>query len=214
MAEKIISIGPGAIDNTVIARAATMIQAGKVVIFPTMGLYGLATNALSADAAKRVFSLKQRPPEKPILVLIRHRDDLLPLVNEIPEAADRIMDACWPGGVTLVFQASAALPAILTANTGKIGIRLPQHPVAKALVNQANCPITGTSANISGQPGARQIGDIDSRIIDGVDLVLDAGSLKGGSGSSVVDVTVTPPAILREGAVPVSQIKTALSFFT
>ncbi len=110
------------------------------------------------------------------------------------------------GKVTVVYDAAASLPERLTAGTGKIGIRLPAHPVAAALVKTLSFPITATSANLSGRPGCSQIADLDPRVTDEVDLVLDAGPLAGGMGSSVVDVTVDPPRILREGAVSSTDI--------
>ncbi len=208
--QKIVCLDPEAPDNAVIKRAASIIQDGGVVLFPTTGLYGLGTNALNQEAVGKIFSLKKRPPEKPVLILIHHAGALDQLVQEIPESAVRIMDAYWPGNVTLVFRANPSLSSILTAGTKKIGVRLPMHPVAKELVKQVGLPITGTSANLSGQPGCAEIKDIDPAVTQGVDLVIDAGKLKGGIGSTVVDVTTTPPSILREGAVPASQIKAAL----
>ena len=128
------------------------------------------------------------------------------LVETIPPAAGAIMAAFWPGRVTLVFEARDALPDLLTAQTGKIGVRLPGHPVAAAIVKQVKGPVTGTSANISGRPGCNRLGDMDPPIVEHVDLILDAGPLKGGVGSTVVDVTDEPPRILREGQVTAEQI--------
>jgi L-threonylcarbamoyladenylate synthase len=209
--QKIVCLDPEAPDNAVIKRAASIIQDGGVVLFPTMGLYGLGTNAFNAGSVQQIFAIKKRPPEKPVLILIDHADALEQLVQEIPESAVRIMDAYWPGNVTLVFRASPALPEILTAGTGKIGIRLPRHPVARALVKQSGIPITGTSANLSGQPGCAEIKDIDPAVTQGANLVIDAGTLKGGIGSTVVDVTTVPPSILREGTVPSLRIEAAYS---
>jgi L-threonylcarbamoyladenylate synthase len=117
------------------------------------------------------------------------------------------MKAFWPGRVTLVFDARDTLPVLLTARTGKIGVRLPGHPVAAAMLRQINGPVTGTSANLSGHPACSRLADLDPRIAGRVDLVLDAGALQGGVGSTVVDVTEHPPKILREGEVTASQIR-------
>jgi L-threonylcarbamoyladenylate synthase len=111
------------------------------------------------------------------------------------------MEAFWPGRLTIVFKARPEVPGNVTAGTGKIGIRIPEHPVAVTLVAALDRPLTGTSANLSGDPGADCIGDLSSKIITGVDLVIDSGKLKGGIGSTVVDVTTTPPTIIREGEV-------------
>jgi L-threonylcarbamoyladenylate synthase len=118
------------------------------------------------------------------------------------------MDHFWPGGVTLVFKAVDTVPQHLTAGTGKIGIRLPGHPVAAALVDSLGGPLTGTSANLAGRPGSRRIDDLEPNLVQQLDAVLDAGTLKGGTGSTVVDVTQDIPRILREGEISEKEILT------
>ena len=199
-------INPEDPEPEIIAEAAAVIRQGGVIAFPTRCLYGLGADAFNPEAVARVAEIKQRPEQNPILVLIDSRKQLDLLVTHIPPAADAIMQAFWPGRVTLVFEARPGLPEHLTAQTGKIGVRLPGHPVAGALVRHLKTPLTGTSANISGQPGCYRIKDLDSAIIRRLDRVLDAGSLIGGAGSTVVDVTVTPPRILREGSVTASDV--------
>jgi L-threonylcarbamoyladenylate synthase len=113
--------------------------------------------------------------------------------------------------LTLVFPAAPTVPALLTAGTGKIGIRLPSHPVARALVDAAGRPITGTSANVSGQPGCSDADFLDARIAVAADLVIDAGRLAGGAGSTVVDVTGDRPTILRRGAIADNTVRLALA---
>ena len=120
------------------------------------------------------------------------------------------MEAFWPGSLTLVFHAAAPVPSNLTGYTGKIGIRLGGYPVASALVRAVGGPITGTSANLSGQGGCVSVAEIDRSIKNQVDLVLDAGTLRGVRGSTVVDVAVDPPRILREGAIDAEKIWTVL----
>ncbi|MDH3882554.1 MAG: Sua5/YciO/YrdC/YwlC family protein, partial [Desulfobacteraceae bacterium] len=119
--------------------------------------------------------------------------------------------AFWPGRVTLVFDARDTLPGLLTAQTGKIGVRLPGHPVAAEILRQVKGPVTGTSANLSGRPGCSRLADMGFQITGQVDLVLDAGTLQGGIGSTVVDVTEAPPRILREGQVTAGQIMGSLT---
>ena len=122
-------------------------------------------------------------------------------MTHISAAAKIIADRFWPGKVTLVFEASARVPDYLTAGTGKIGIRLAGHPVAAALTGAIQGPVTGTSANISGCSGCHQIGDLMPEVAQQLDLILDAGPLEGGRGSTVVDVTGEVPRVLREGNV-------------
>jgi L-threonylcarbamoyladenylate synthase len=185
----------------IIKEAAAIIRRGGVIAFPTRCLYGLGADAFNPDAVERMIQIKQRPDDKPILVLIDTRNRLESLVTHIPPAADAIMEAFWPGRVTLVFEARNILAVQLTAQTGKIGVRLPGHPAASALVKHVKGPVTGTSANLSGRAGCRRAQDLEPQIAGQLDLILDAGPLMGGVGSTVVDVTVDPPRILREGAV-------------
>ena len=182
-------------------QAARAISSGGLVVFPTRCLYGLAADAGNEAAVRQVFRAKGRSPENQVLILIRHIDDLAGLVTVVPDTAALLMEKIWPGGLTLVFRASAAVPAVLTAGTGKIGIRLPAHPVARALVEAVGRPVTGTSANLSGQPGCSQIDSLAAEITAAADLIIDAGRLAGGVGSTVVDVTRREPVILRSGAI-------------
>jgi L-threonylcarbamoyladenylate synthase len=190
----------------IIAEAAAVIKRGGVIAFPTRCLYGLGADAFSPDAVERMIQIKQRPDNKPILVLIDTRNRLKSLVTHIPPAADAIMEAFWPGRVTLVFEARDLLAVQLTAQTGKIGVRLPGHPAASALVKHVKGPVTGTSANLSGRAGCHRAQDLEPQIAGRLDLILDVGALMGGVGSTVVDVTVDPPRILREGQVTANDI--------
>jgi L-threonylcarbamoyladenylate synthase len=195
-------------DPEKIQRAVAVVRRGGVIAFPTRCLYGLGADAFNAAAVNRIFEIKQRPSQKPILILIDRHLQLKRLVSHVSKAASRIMDQFWPGRVTLVFEAAGTVPYYLTAGTGKIGIRLPGHPVAAALVQSFGRPLTGTSANLSGKPGCHSIDDLEPRLSEQLDEVLDAGSLKGGVGSTIVDVTGDAPLILREGEVSEREILT------
>ena len=208
--EKWVRVNPSQPDPKIVQKAGEIIRSQGVVVFPAQTLYGLAANALDAGAVKRIFELKQRPESKPILILVKNREEILGLVKSIPRNAQILMDRFWPGSLTLVFEASPALPPVLTAHTGKIGIRVPAQPVAKALARAAGYPITGTSANQSGSPGCTDPIHLPESMIQGADLILDAGPLKGGPGSTVLDVTANPVTILREGAISKNDILSAL----
>jgi L-threonylcarbamoyladenylate synthase len=189
-----------------ILEAARIIRGGGVVVFPTTSLYGLAADASNPAAVEKVFAIKQRPLNKPVLILVPNLWDIENLVSDVPLAAEWIMTALWPGNLTLIFKAGNGLLPGLTAGTGKIGIRLPIYPVARRLVRAAGIPITATSANISGQTGCSRIADLDPSVAAAVDLILDAGPLKGGAGSTILDVSQDPPVLLREGSIPVSTL--------
>jgi len=207
---KIVQIDPQHPSQNAILQAAAAVRSGGVIAFPTRCLYGLGADAFNAEAVARIFSIKHRPVENPILILIDRPDRLERLVCDASPAAARIMDRFWPGRITLVFKAAAEVPAYLTAGTGKIGIRLPGHPVAAALLRVLQTPLTGTSANLSGKSGCRRIEDLENQIAGQLDLILDTGPLKGGRGSTVVDVTLDPPKVLREGEVSEAEIMTLL----
>ncbi len=201
MTARILKITPGRASVDAIDAAASIIADGGVVVFPTRGLYGLGGDAFNETAIDRIFNIKGRSTQKPVLVLIHEIGHLERLVKNITPLAQRVMSQFWPGRVTLVFYALDAVPPMLTAGTGKIGVRMTGHPVASALVRAVGGPITGTSANPAGMPGCMCLQDMDPAIIRAADLVLDAGWLKGGIGSTVVDVTGRLPVVLREGAV-------------
>jgi L-threonylcarbamoyladenylate synthase len=194
-------IDPKYPDKPLIFEAARIIKSGGLVIFPTRTLYGMGVDALNPVAVNQLFEAKQRPADKPVSVLVKSISAVWSLVDEIPSLAEELMKKFWPGRMTIVFKAGKRVPSTLTANTGKIGIRVPEHPVAVKLVNALDFPVTGTSANFSGHPGAYQVADLPAELSQQVGLILDAGQLNGGVGSTVVDVTTSPPTILREGAV-------------
>ncbi len=201
-----IGIDPAAPDPAAIERAAALLRGGGVAIFPTRGLYGLGADALNPAAVARVVALKGRPPDKPLLVLISTLGMLPRLVRSVPPVARRLMAAIWPGNLTIVLDAAPGLPAALTAGTGRIGLRLAGHPVAAALAKALGGPLTATSANLSGAGGCSRIDRIAPQLASAVDLILDAGPLEGGPGSTVIDASRDSPLILREGAVPAAEI--------
>jgi len=207
---KIIKINPINPDPEKINKAAVKIRDGGIIIFPTRSLYGLGVNIFDLDALKNIFKIKQRMFNKPVSVLVAKEEDVADLVKNIPDAAKKIIKIFWPGQITIVFEANNNIHSILTARTGKIGIRLPEQKVARALLHAVNTPITGTSANISGKPGCYNIKDLDSSIKDQSEYILDSGVLKGGTGSTVIDVTVNPVKILREGSVSSKEIFSVL----
>ncbi len=207
----IILVDPANPDHKAVQAAARIIDQGGIVVFPAQSLYGLAVDAANPGALKRIFDLKQRPVTNPLLVLINEPEALNSLVTSVPDSAKCLMESFWPGNITLVFHALKTLSQILTAGSGKIGVRLPGQPVAFALAREVGRPITGTSANLSGEPGCSRISDLPPSIIQGVDLILDAGILKGGTGSSVVDTTTDPVKVLREGIIPANDILAAIN---
>lgn len=206
MTAPIYTIDRNRIPPALIDEAAAILNRGGVVILPTSGLYGLCCNALNEAAVRRIFSIKNRARGKPLLVLISHRKMLSDIVAAETALANPLMDRFWPGKLTLVMPGRKGLPQGLCSDTGKVGVRLVAHPVAAAVVQAVGGPVTGTSANLSGAGGCAAVDAVDPKVVRSVDLILDAGTLEGGPGSTVVDVTGAAPRILREGAVPTAAI--------
>ena len=194
-------MGTKAERKTGLSKASRVITSGGLVAFPTESFYGLGVDATNEDAIQLLLDVKERGGEHPILILIPSQDILAQYVQEIPAVAGQLVKAFWPGGLTLIFQADKNVSPLLTAGTGKIGIRLSSHSVATGLALEAGIPITGTSANMTGTPPCDSAEEVFRAMGKKVDLILDGGKTEGRKGSTVLDVTVNPPEILREGMV-------------
>jgi L-threonylcarbamoyladenylate synthase len=177
-----------------------------VVAFPTETFYGLGADVLDLEALQKVFQIKRREENKPLLLLVADQTWLPELVKEIPPVAGKLMEKFWPGPLTLVFQAAPHLPSVLTANTGRVGLRISSHPVAQALVQAVGRAITATSANVTGQPSASLAGEVSHALGKGVDAILDGGKTAGGVGSTVLDVSGVLPKIIRRGTVSPAEL--------
>jgi L-threonylcarbamoyladenylate synthase len=184
-----------------IAAAVDRLRAGGLVAFPTETFYGLGADALDPAAVARVFLAKGRPADKPLLVLVDSPAMVGEVAADVPERARRLMARYWPGPLTLVLRARLHLPPALTAGTGTIGVRVPGHPVARALVHASGRPVTAPSANPHGVPSPRTALEVLAGLGDAVDLVLDAGPTPGGLSSTLLDLTGPVPRVIRPGAV-------------
>jgi len=176
------------------------------VAFPTETFYGLGADALELKALRKVFQIKGREENKPLLLLVADRTWLPGLVKKIPPVAEQLIERFWPGPLTLVFEASPNLPSILTAHTGRIGLRISSHPVAQALVQAVGRAITATSANVSGQPSASEAREVFRSLGEKIDAILDGGKTPGGFGSTVVEVCGVSSKIIRQGAIPRAEL--------
>ena len=205
-----LAIDPATPDVGVIAEAVRVLKSGGLVVFPTRCLYGIAADAGNVRAVERIYRVKHRLPYKPIPVLVGDYEMLSRVVQDLPLQTRRRLKSVWPGRLTIVLWGRPHLPDILTGGTGNIGVRIPAHPVARALVRYFGRPITATSANVSDYPGCSDLAQLNPVIRHGVDLLLDAGPLEGGAGSTVLDLTVHPYKILREGAVGRDELAAAL----
>jgi L-threonylcarbamoyladenylate synthase len=205
------SVDPAHLDSAdaqqALERAAEILRGGGLVALPTETVYGLGANALDGEAVSRIFAAKQRPTWDPVIVHIADEAMLEGLVEEIPEAARKLMAAFWPGPLTLLLPRTKAIPDAVTAGRPLVGVRMPAHPVALALIRRAGVPVAAPSANTfshtSPTTAAHVLADLDGRI----DAVLDAGASQHGVESTVLDPCQTPMVIYRPGAVTAVQIR-------
>lgn len=200
--EMIIRIDASTNQGQVIQIAKAVLVRGGVVACPTESFYGLAVDAYNEAAIRKLFSLKRRDPGRPVLILIPSTESLRDCVTHIPPVAVPLIHEFWPGGLTLIFDASKSISPLLTGGTKTIGIRLSSHPVATVLAQSIQGPVTGTSANISGAPPCRRAEEVKAHFGEMIDLIIDSGETSGGIGSTVLDVTINPPKILRDGMIP------------
>jgi L-threonylcarbamoyladenylate synthase len=186
------------------ARCAEVIKDGGVIAYPTDTFYGLGADPRNPRAVNKVFEIKGRVADQPILLLLRDRTEVTAWTSEITPSAERLMDRFWPGPLTLVFNARPEILQALTGGTGTIGLRVPGNEVTRALLAQTGKVLTGTSANRSGSPSPRTVDEVIRELGDRVDLVLGGGVLAADKPSTVVDVTAEPPRIIRMGAIDVT----------
>ena len=192
--------------SNALERAAEILRGGGLVALPTETVYGLGANAQDATAVARIFEAKQRPAWDPVIVHIAGLEMLDGLVEEVPEAARRLMASFWPGPLTLLMKRTGAVPDAVTAGRALVGVRMPAHPVALELIRRAGVPVAAPSANLFGHTSpttaAHVLEDLDGRI----DVVVDAGATAHGVESTVLDPSQSPMVIYRPGAVTAEQI--------
>lgn len=188
-------------EETVLCRAAEILVQGGVIAYPTETFYGLGADATNEKAIQKIYDLKGRNFNNPISVIIDKEENLYPLADEVPAAALMLMKTFWPGPLTIVFKASGKISSLLTAQTGKIGIRISSHAGATVIAQKLGHPLTATSANLSGTPECSTAFEVANQIGNKIDAIVDLGQTPGGKGSTIIDVTVNPPQILREGVI-------------
>lgn len=199
---RVIRVDPAAPDGAALGEAAAVLKNGGVVAFPTETFYGLGAAALDRRAVRRIFELKGRPETKPLLVLV----DSIGMAGTVAEVGDRaraLAARYWPGALTLVLRARPHVPEEVTAGTGTIGVRVSPHRVAQGLVRALGGPVTAPSANPSGLEPPPTAAGVLAHFEGTVEMVLDGGPTPGGEPSTVLDLTVEPPRVLRQGVIRV-----------
>ena len=192
------------------SHAAKIISAGGVIAFRTDTFYGLGVDPFNATAVTKIRELKGREENKPILLLLADVSVVDRFITDRSAEFDRIAKRFWPGPLTIVGRAIADLPPELTAGTGTVGVRVPDDSSVRDLVRECGGALTATSANPSSLPPARTAQDVRDYFNDKIDLVIDRGEVTATEPSTVLDATISPPRVIREGAVPASDLNKAL----
>lgn len=187
-------------DEAVLAEASKLLAEGQLVAFPTETVYGLGANALNAQAVLNIFAAKGRPADNPLIVHIWNREQLAGIC-EVPKIAEKLMDAFWPGPLTMLMPRKSTIPDAVTAGLSTVAVRMPSHPVAAALLKQCNLPIAAPSANRSGKPSPTTAAHVLEDMQGIIPLIIDGGSCDVGVESTVLDICNGTPCILRPGGV-------------
>ena len=202
-------ISPCLPSSWAIRKAASVLRQGGLVAFPTDTLYALGADASNTLAIKRVFAAKGRSPATPIPLLVSDLTMAIRMTGDLPDSVARLVERYWPGPLTLLVAAPPGISRLLISGTGRIGLRVPDAPVALDLIRCLGRPVTGTSANRSAGRQPKDADEVYRQLRHRVDLILDGGTVPIGSPSTVVDVTVSPPRIVREGILPRAAIMKA-----
>jgi L-threonylcarbamoyladenylate synthase len=193
-----------------LASAVEALKRGDVIVFPTETLYGLGADALNEAAVEKVFQLKGRDPGNPIPVLVANQEMLDTLIAKVPTAAQRLIDQCWPGPLTLVLPGRKNIPRYLCNSSGGVGVRISSGPIAASLVHGLGRPLTATSANLSGKEPARTLQEAKNYFASQVDVFIEGGTLNSQSGSTVVEVMDDSIKIIREGEINAHELRQVL----
>jgi L-threonylcarbamoyladenylate synthase len=194
-------------DAAAIERAAAVIRAGGLVALPTDTLYGLAVDPFNADAVARVFAAKGRGSDQPLPLIAADEAQIEDQLGRLPPLAAALAGRFWPGPLTLLMAAPRTLAAAVTGGTGRVGVRVPAHDVARALCRASGSVLTATSANVSGEAATDDPDAVARSLAEHVDLLVDAGRSAGGQPSTIVDVTGSELRLVRAGAIPWEEIK-------
>lgn len=210
METKILRVNPQEPEADKIAQAAEALRAGELVAFPTETVYGLGANALDPQATTRIFAAKERPPTNPLIVHLASKNELPQVATNIPEAAWRLIDAFWPGALTLILPRQPSVPLNVTAGLETVAVRMPSHPVAHALIEAAGVPVAAPSANRYTRPSPTTAQHVLEDLGGRVAIILDGGSATIGVESTVLDLAGQVPQILRPGGVSLEELRRVL----
>jgi L-threonylcarbamoyladenylate synthase len=194
-------------DSQAMRRAQRLLRSGQAVAFPTDTVYGVGAHAFQPKAVSALFAIKGRPADKAIPILVAQIEDVTRVARLVPAVAWELVERFWPGGLTVVLPSAERVPSIVTAGGDTVAIRCPDHPIPLALINALGAPLAATSANLSGQPAPTTAHQAVAQLAGRVPLIIDGGECPGGIPSTVLDLSVSPPRLLRAGAIPVGEFR-------
>lgn len=203
---EVLTIDPLHLDPAAIARAAGCLRGGGLVAFPTETVYGLGAHALDRHAVRRIFEAKGRPSSDPLIVHVATIAQALPLVAELPPTMHRLAARFWPGPLTVVLKRSSVVPDEVTAGLSTVAVRMPAHPVARALLEAAAVPVAAPSANLFSRPSPTSARHVLEDLRGRIDMVIDGGDTTVGVESTVLDLSGEVPVVLRPGAVTLEML--------
>jgi L-threonylcarbamoyladenylate synthase len=207
---EVLKISPDVPESSVVDYAADFIRRGRVVGLPTDTFYALSADPFNLSSIEAVYRVKGRPETKALPILVHSIEQALTLARDIPDSFLVLAHKFWPGALTLVVEATHKLPLKVTGNTGRVALRWPDSRIASALIEAVHGPITGTSANLSGFPSCTNAGQIVKQLGERLPLILDSGDTGAILASTIVRINGNEWSVVREGAIPESEIHAAL----
>ena len=189
------------IDETMIEEAGRIIRKGGLVAFPTETVYGLGGDALNPESSKKIYAAKGRPSDNPLIVHIADKRDLYRIVREVSEKAKKLMEAFWPGPLTMIFYKNELVPQATTGGLDTVAVRMPSDRIAAAFIRAGGGFVAAPSANVWGRPSTAPAANVEEDLSGRIEMILDGGQAVIGLESTIVDMSVEPPVILRPGAV-------------
>jgi len=200
MSAKIIKIQTNQETDKLKAPAKALAE-GKLVAFPTETVYGLGGNALRKGTVRKIYAAKKRPADNPLIVHIAQKEDVYRLAASVPKSAEIILEHLCPGPITIILNKSTLVPDEVTAGGKTVAIRIPENEIARALIKMSGVPVAAPSANLSGRPSPTTAAHVKEDLQDEIDYIIDGGASRVGLESTVIDLTVAPPKILRPGGI-------------
>lgn len=205
---RILQVSADYFKQNYLEDAITLLQKGEVIAFPTDTLYGLGAELSNQDAVNKLYEIKSRDPEMPLILLGASKEELLPYVLDWPSLAEKLTEEYWPGGLTIILKKSFKVPDFVVSNLDTVGIRVPNHPVIQKILNEYGKPLATSSANLSGSASTSTGRHVAEELYDTeLSLLLDAGKTPHSESSTIIDLSGDEPVIIREGIIKAEQLE-------